>query len=119
VGQDSWCHAWANLTFPSTLFCSLPRVQFWTLIITHPYFLLFSRLLYHAKPFANFTILRLSALIHPLYHPLYCLVIKILSSILISPAPIHPLYHPLSTVGVRLSLYLNISMWDLVLKYLL
>jgi hypothetical protein len=33
------------------------------------------------------------------FYPLYILVIKILSSILISPTPIHPLYHPLSTVG--------------------
>jgi hypothetical protein len=42
--------------------------------------------------------LRLPAPIHPLYHPLYVLVSKILSSILNSPAPIHPLYHPLSTL---------------------
>jgi hypothetical protein len=47
------------------------------------------------------------------------LVIKILSSILNSSASIHPLYHPLSTVKAHLSLYLNISMWDLVLKDLL
>jgi hypothetical protein len=41
---------------------------------------------------------RLPAPIHPLYHPLYVLVSKILSSILNSPASIHPLYHPLSTL---------------------
>jgi hypothetical protein len=35
-----------------------------------------------------------------------------------SSALIHPLYHPLFTVGAHLSLYLNISMWDLVLKNL-
>jgi hypothetical protein len=43
--------------------------------------------------------IRLSALMILYFHPLYVLVIKILSSILISPALIHPLYHPLSTVG--------------------
>jgi hypothetical protein len=43
---------------------------------------------------------RLPALIHHLYHPLYVLVSKILSSILNSPAPIHPLYHPLSTLFI-------------------
>jgi hypothetical protein len=42
---------------------------------------------------------RLSALVILYFHPLYILVIKILSSIFISPALIHPLYHPLSTVG--------------------
>jgi hypothetical protein len=55
-------------------------------------------------------------------HPLYTLVIKIISSIPNSSATIHPLYHPLSilvTVGAHLSLYLNIFMWDLVLKNLL
>jgi hypothetical protein len=60
---------------------------------------------------------------HDLYiHPLYVLVSQILSSILNSPAPIHHLYHHLSilsTVGPTLSLYLNISMCDLVLKDLL
>jgi hypothetical protein len=68
------------------------------------------------------TILRLSALMDLYIHPLYVLVSKILSSILNSPAPIHPLYHPLSTIstiGPHLSLYLNISMCDLVLKDLL
>jgi hypothetical protein len=63
--------------------------------------------------------LRLSALrdlyIHPLKEIFYSSHHKIYSF----PASIHPLYHPLSIVGAHLSLYLNISMWHLVLKYLL
>jgi hypothetical protein len=44
------------------------------------------------------------------FHPLYILVIKILSSIFIFFAPIHPLYHPLSTVGstCHLSKYIHV-----------
>jgi hypothetical protein len=44
------------------------------------------------------------------FHHLYILVIKILSSIIISPAPIHPLYHPLFTVGplITLSKYIHV-----------
>jgi hypothetical protein len=41
---------------------------------------------------------RLSALMILYFHPIYILVIKILSSILISSALIHSLYHHLSTV---------------------
>jgi hypothetical protein len=43
-------------------------------------------------------------------HPLYIVVIKILSSIPNSSALIHPLYHPLSTVGplVTLSKYIHV-----------
>jgi hypothetical protein len=54
--------------------------------------------------------LRLSALMDLYIHPLYCLVIKILSSILIYPVSIHHLYHPLSTVGplVTLSKYIHV-----------
>jgi hypothetical protein len=44
------------------------------------------------------TPLRLSALMILYFYPLYIMVIKILSSILISSAPIHLLYHSLSTV---------------------
>jgi hypothetical protein len=57
--------------------------------------------------------IRLSALIDLYIHPLYIVVIKILSSIPNSSATIHPLYYPLSilvTVGAHLSLYVNISM---------
>jgi hypothetical protein len=52
----------------------------------------------------------LSALMDLYIHPLYCLVIKILSSILIYPASIRPLYHHLSTVGplVTLSKYIHV-----------
>jgi hypothetical protein len=42
---------------------------------------------------------RLSALMDLYIHPLYVLVSKILSFVLKSSALIHPLYHPLSTVG--------------------
>jgi hypothetical protein len=51
-----------------------------------------------SKSLAQHAVFRLSALMILYFHPLYILVIKIISSILISPAPIHPLYHPLSTV---------------------
>jgi hypothetical protein len=55
-------------------------------------------------------VLRLSALMILYFHPLYILVIKILSSIIISPTLIHPLYHPLFTVGplVTLSKYIYV-----------
>jgi hypothetical protein len=43
--------------------------------------------------------IRLSALMDLYIHPLYILVIKILSSILNSSTSIYPLYHLLSTVG--------------------
>jgi hypothetical protein len=45
-------------------------------------------------------VLRLSVVMDLYIHPLYILVIKILSSIFNSSAPIHPLYHSLSTVGL-------------------
>jgi hypothetical protein len=51
------------------------------------------------RPICRLSLLRLSALMIFYFHPLYILVIKILSSILISLAPIHLLYYHLSTVG--------------------
>jgi hypothetical protein len=61
---------------------------------------------------------RLFALMNLYIHPLYVLVIKILSFISNSPALIHPLYHPLSTVGPLVTLYKYIHVRSCFQKFI-